>query len=655
MTYMLGGQQYIVLAISGQDFPGELIAFRLPDERRGGLQAAVKRGRVGGVGRVAESGSASSASGARGASLIGRAQGPERFSGPSSQSMLQIFDEYWEWKIARRPELATQAGRREHNARWTDRSRAARDKELYDLREWLQKAMYFSPGTLTPAMRLSAFLLEADVRDQIESEPYLDAISLVSQADGVHNRVLTTIDQMPASTVLDYENIVARIRALPSYVDQAIAQIQEHVDAGLTQPAMVVDLMLEQLAAQRSAPPQESPLLAAFQRFPDAIPASGPTAPARGCGGGLYAPVPAVVDAPRDLPSRHVPAARASAGRHRLGAGRADGIRAADQALHHDGDGARADSSGRAHARWSGSSARCRRSPATTASRAPSPHSSSELANRPGMHFESQDEMLAYAEDVLASVQPRLPALFASLPRMKVGIRPIPPDREASHGLELHRGHGGRIASGVVQHEHLPAARAGRSTRSKRSCCTSRSPAIICSRRSRARRLAFQRSSAPSTPRRSARAGRCMRKGWARNWVSIAIPPTRFGRLASEYFRAVRLVVDTGIHSMGWTRDQARAYFSTHVPSQSIAEVDRYIARPGQALALQAGAAQDPRAARPGTGRARRTLRPQGVPRRGAAERAPAAGPARRRGRYVHRQARGADRRALISVITGTQ
>ena len=66
-------------------------------------------------------------------------------------------------------------------------------------------------------------------------------------------------------------------------------------------------------------------------------------------------------------------------------------------------------------------------------------------------------------------------------------------------------------------------------------------------------------------------------------------PPTRFGRLASEYFRAVRLVVDTGIHSMGWTRDQARAYFSSRVPSQSLAEVDRYIARPGQALAYKMG------------------------------------------------------------------
>ena len=68
-----------------------------------------------------------------------------------------------------------------------------------------------------------------------------------------------------------------------------------------------------------------------------------------------------------------------------------------------------------------------------------------------------------------------------------------------------------------------------------------------------------------------------------------ADPTTKFGQLTSEQFRAVRLVVDTGLHAMGWSRDRAREYFSLHVPAQSLAEVDRYIARPGQALAYKLG------------------------------------------------------------------
>jgi uncharacterized protein (DUF885 family) len=67
-------------------------------------------------------------------------------------------------------------------------------------------------------------------------------------------------------------------------------------------------------------------------------------------------------------------------------------------------------------------------------------------------------------------------------------------------------------------------------------------------------------------------------------------PEERFGQLSSELYRAVRLVVDTGIHEMGWTREQARAYFAGHVPGQSLADVDRYIANPAQALSYKIGA-----------------------------------------------------------------
>ena len=85
-------------------------------------------------------------------------------------------------------------------------------------------------------------------------------------------------------------------------------------------------------------------------------------------------------------------------------------------------------------------------------------------------------------------------------------------------------------------------------------------------------------------------------EGWALYAESLGAPLgmyrdpySRFGRLASERFRAVRLVVDTGSHETGWTREQAVDYFQKHAPQESLAEVDRYISWPAQALAYKMG------------------------------------------------------------------
>jgi len=351
---------------------------------------------------------------------------------------------------------------------------------------------------------------------------------------------------------------------------------------------VVVDLVIDQVAAQRGAAPFESPLLAAFARFLDAMPATAQRR-LRADAVAAYTQqfVPAWTRFETYLRDRYRPRARSQAGL----SGWKDGQTAYARLIKHftttSGTAASIHQLGlREVERIERDMQAIARDYGFTGSLSAFEQ---DLANRPGMKFESQDEMLAYASDVLNALLPSMPQLFLHQPRATVGVRPIPPDREAATASNYVAGtaDGSRQAwfnmntyrprdqvkytiEALVLHETVPGHHLQVGL---------------------ARELEgvpqFQRSFSASA----------FSEGWGLYAESLGTalgvvyrdPPTRFGRLASERFRAVRLVVDTGLHAMGWSRDQAREYFAAHAPSQSLAEVDRYIAMPAQALGYKLG------------------------------------------------------------------
>jgi uncharacterized protein (DUF885 family) len=514
------------------------------------------------------------------------AQG-ERFVGPSSQTLHQLFGDYWEWRLAQQPELATRFGRVDHNDRWRDWSKAGRDRLRRDREEFLQKAIYLEPGNLNPSDRLSAQLMVSELQTQLEAEPFLDLVSRTSQSDGAHNEVFGVIDQMASRTVKDYEDIITRLRALPAYIDQTIDLLREQLAAGLAQPAIVVDLTLNQIVAQREASPDQSPLLVAFRRFPADIAAADQTR-LRAAARKAYEQdfVTSWKKLEMFLRDTYRPQARREIG---IGSLKRGGE--AYAALIHSYTTTRMTAE-RIHQLGLDEVARIEKEMGQLARDAGFTGSVTDyerqLGAQPGMRFTTQEEMLQYARDVLARVQPLLPRLFVRVPTMTVSVRPIPPDREASTASNYTVGttDGSRPAwfnmntylpqdqfkytiDALVMHESVPGHHLQVGL---------------------AREL-------PGLPEfRRAYAASAFSEGWALYAESLGReigiyrdPSTRFGQLASEQFRAVRLVVDTGIHAMGWSRDRAREYFAFHAPAQSLAEVDRYIARPGQALAYKLG------------------------------------------------------------------
>jgi uncharacterized protein (DUF885 family) len=507
--------------------------------------------------------------------------------GVSSAGLRQTAENYWQWRLAESPELATRVGRVEHNNRWRDLSKAARQRARVAREEFLQQVLYVGVGNLTAAEHLTVALLEHELRTALEVERYQELVESVSQSDGLHNQVFAVVDQMPARTVRDYENIIARLRAIPLYVDQSLELLREQLDARLAQPAIVVNLMIDQVVAQASAPPEDSPLLVAFRTFPSEIPVTEQNR-LRSEARTAYAQefVPSWKRLEAFLRDSYLKQARAEVGVNSL----PDGNQGYAALIRHFTTTRKTASE--IHqlgleevARIEGEMARVARDAGFAGSVA---EFERRLRADRAMYFSTQEEMLQYARDVLARVEPQVPRLFTRSPQTRVGVRPIPADREASTASNYTAGtaDGSRPAwfnmntyrpgeqskytiEALVLHETVPGhhLQVG---------------------------LAREIEGIPEFRRvfRSA----SFTEGWALYAESLGgelgvyrEPANRFGQQASEQFRAVRLVVDTGIHAMGWSRDRARAYFAEHVPAQSLAEVDRYIARPGQALAYKLG------------------------------------------------------------------
>src|SRR5688500_4536781 len=512
---------------------------------------------------------------------------PTRAIGASIESLQQLLVTYWDWRLANFPELATQLGRTEFNDRWRDWSKAARDRQRTSRKEFLQQVLYIGAGNMTAADRLNVHVLEWELRSALDTEDYNNLVGRVSQMSGLHIDVFTVINQMPARTVQDYENIVARLRGVPAYVDQHLDLLREQIGAGLVQPPIVIDLMLEQVTAQLKMPAAESPLLAAFRRLPpDMSPAERQRLLAQATAAYDQQFIPSWRRLETFLRATYRPKARAGIALTSLRDGRRlydIGVRfhtttsmTADQ-IHDLGirEVTRIEREIEAIARADGFGG-------------PVAEYEKELARRPGARFTSQQAMIDYAREVLARLQPALPALFRRTPKMQVQIRPIPADREASTASNYEAGttDGTRpawfnmntyrpqeqvkyVAEALVLHETVPGHHLQTG-------------------------LARELEGVPDF--RRVFTTTAYGEGWALYAESLGPelgvyrePATKYGQLASELFRAVRLVVDTGMHARGWSRDRAREYFTLHVPGQSLAEIDRYIAWPGQALAYKVG------------------------------------------------------------------
>jgi uncharacterized protein (DUF885 family) len=513
---------------------------------------------------------------------------PARSAGQTPHEAIQkIFQHYFDTRLQDEPEFATAAGHYENADKWSDWSKAGRELRRRHAEETLSELEKFPAAGLTDADDVSVRLLKYDLRLQLDAEDLQTHLIRVGQLFGLHTQIYTTVDRMPARTVHDYENLLGRLHGIPAYVDQNIDILRESLASGLLQPRVVVDLVIKQVTAQAAQDQATTPLLIAFRHFPSNFPAEQQKK-LRDEAVNSYEKefVAAWQKLLAFLQTTYAPKARPGIGLSSLPGGREyyailvrrlTTTNTSPEEIHKIGEAevSRLEAEMLSVARETG----------FTGSLS---EFDKKLEATPELHFRSKDEMLVFCRNVAMIIEPELPNQFKHIPVLLYGIRAIPEDREQATASNAQAAAPDGSVPGwfnlnayqpekqvrydkesLVLHEAVPGhVFQGAVARSQQSLPEFRK---------------FYGNSAYA-------------EGWALYAEGLGgqlglyrDPYSRYGQLASERFRAVRLVVDTGMHAMGWTREQAIEYVTAHAPEVSLAEVDRYISWPGQALAYKMG------------------------------------------------------------------
>jgi uncharacterized protein (DUF885 family) len=511
-------------------------------------------------------------------------------AGDKAKVLDAFFAAQWERHMREAPEDATYNGDARYNDRWSDNSLAAIARREAEDRAALAQLRVIGREGLSSADQLDYDTFEWQLTHAIAREKFREYLQPIGHQGGVQTAD-GIAELMPFATVKDYRDWLARMAAIPQQVDQAIALMRAGVQAGLVPPKVLMQRVPAQIAAQIVADPDKSPFYRPFTRFPDGIGAADRAA--------LQAEarrtireriVPAYRTLQAYFVNDYLPHTRVSIAVSALPDGKA----------YYDtlaGDYTTTSlSADEIHAIGLREVARIRVEMETVKASTGFKGSMAEfftfLRTDPRFFEQTPDALLERYRSVAKRIDPELVKVFHVIPRLPYGVRPIPdnlaPDTTTAY-YQPGAANGTRAGYYYVN-LYKPETRP-----------TWEMIPLTLHEAVPGHHFQFARAlELPGAPmfRRTAYFV-AYSEGWALYAEKLGYdmglyddPYDRFGQLTYEMWRAVRLVVDTGIHAKGWSRQQAIDYFKANAPKTDqdiVNEVDRYIAWPGQALAYKVG------------------------------------------------------------------
>ncbi|MGJ9418504.1 DUF885 domain-containing protein [Massilia sp. CMS3.1] len=500
-----------------------------------------------------------------------------------------LFERDWQWRLEQHPEYATSLGERHYNERLSDLAPGAARARRDQARAMLEEARAIDRTGLSPQERLSLDLFVFDKERQLATRAFtiVDPQPLTTW-DGLHVRLPRLVAQTPFGSEDDYRNYIARLKALPGHVDGLIEALREGMRSGWMAPKASVRGVPELLRALRERL-TEGPLAAPLRRIPATIDVTvREELLAAGTAALNDSAAPALRRLEEFVRSEYLPAARDTLGASSLPGGpgyyaflarNATGSELTPLELHALGI--------KEVARIRAAMLQTIRH---TGFRGSLPQFLAFARSDKRLFARDPEALLTRYRRVIERAQAGLPALFGTIPAEEIGVKRL---GQAGAGGQVaayyEAGTLDRSAALVVNTERLGSQPLWEVETLALHEAVPGHHLQVARARSLRELPAFRRNGWDDA----------FGEGWATYAESLGPelglfrdPFSRFGYLNDDMFRAARLVVDTGIHALGWSRQQALDYLNTHTanaPQDNEVEVDRYIAQPAQALSYKAG------------------------------------------------------------------
>jgi uncharacterized protein (DUF885 family) len=508
----------------------------------------------------------------------------------ATKALHELFASEWDYQLEQYPTWASRLGDRRWNERWGDESLDAIDKRNRHYVEVLTQLGSIKREELSPADRLNYDLFQKDYENEVQEHRYRWHLIPLNQLGGVQT-ANELADALRFETLKDYDDWLARLRALPEYIEQTTALMRAAIDQKILLPQIVLQRIPSQIDHQIVDDPKASPFYKPFSRFASSVAAADRLRLAAAAEQIIAADVvPAFRRFKKFFVEEYLPASPDQVGIWQLPDGEEmyrfavrlhTTTNMTPQEIHEIGLQEVRRIRGEMQSVVD-----------TLGYKGSLEEFGAYLRSDPQFYYQTSEELLLAYRALTRRIDPLLVKIFHTLPRIPYGVEPIPENVAPDSTTAYYRSPAadGSRAGTYFVNLYRPE------TRPKYEMMVLSLHEAVPGHHLQIA-LAMEKEELPNFRRHGGYTA--FIEGWGLYSESLGEemglyddPYSKFGRLTYEMWRAARLVVDTGLHYMRWDRKKAIDFLQQNTARQEldvVNEIDRYIAMPGQALAYKIG------------------------------------------------------------------